>query len=168
MCELGIAKCGVASREERLACAGRPSAQRMARGAVAVIECVQGIPCNPCEAACPKQAIRVGNPITNCPELDEDLCIGCGLCIAKCPGLAIFVVDETYNETQAAVSFPYEYWPLPAKGDVVDALDRYGKTVGVAEVLRVVSPPAYAKTAVVTVAVDKQLSDIVRNIRGRK
>lgn len=168
MRELGIDQCGVASREERLACAGRPSAQRMAQGAVAVIECVQGIPCNPCEAACPKKAIRVGNPITNCPALDEKLCIGCGLCIARCPGLAIFVVNEAYSETEATVSLPYEYWPLPAQDDVVDALDRYGRKVGEARVVQVVSPPAYAKTAVVTVAVEKGLSDDVRNIRGRK
>ena len=95
--------------------AGRyPSEERLAKGPVAVIECCQNIPCNPCETACKFGAIQVGDPITNLPVLDETKCIGCGVCITKCPGLAIFVVDK--SKEMATVSFPFEYLPLPEKG----------------------------------------------------
>lgn len=94
--------------------AGRyPSEERLAKGPVAVIECCQNIPCNPCETACRFGAITVGDPITNLPVLDESKCVGCGVCITNCPGLAIFVVDK--SKGAATVSFPFEYLPLPEK-----------------------------------------------------
>ena len=40
-----------------------PSEERMAQGPVAVAECVQEIPCNPCETACRFHAIKVGDPM---------------------------------------------------------------------------------------------------------
>lgn len=76
--------------------AGRyPSEERLKKGPVAVIECCQNIPCNPCETACKFGAITVGDLITNLPVLDESKCVGCGVCLTKCPGLAIFVVDKS-------------------------------------------------------------------------
>ena len=69
-----------------------PPSERAERGPVAVIECVQQIPCNPCEKACPFGAIEVGPDITNLPRLDLDKCRGCGICLSKCPGLAIFLL----------------------------------------------------------------------------
>ena len=98
--------------------AGRyPSEERLKKGPVAVIECCQNIPCNPCETACKFGAITVGDLITNLPVLDESKCVGCGVCLTKCPGLAIFVVDK--SKDMATVSFPFEYLPLPEKGDIV-------------------------------------------------
>ena len=44
-----------------------PPEERMAKGRVAVIECVQEIPCNPCENACRLGAITIGEQITNLP-----------------------------------------------------------------------------------------------------
>ena len=32
-------------------------------------------------------------------------------------------------EREAEVSFPFEYYPLPSKGDVVDCVDREGNVV---------------------------------------
>ena len=120
---------GYPSIEEIKNATGWPDEERFARGPVAVIECVQKIPCNPCEAACPAHAITVGSPITNTPVLDREKCIGCGLCVSACSGLAIFIVDKTYSETLGTVSFPFEYLPLPQKGDEVDALNRAGEFV---------------------------------------
>ena len=94
--------------------AGRyPSEERLKKGPVAVIECCQNIPCNPCETACKFGAITVGDLITNLPVLDESKCVGCGVCLTKCPGLAIFVVDK--SKDMATVSFPFEYLPLAGK-----------------------------------------------------
>ncbi len=77
---------------------GFPSEQRIKRGSVAIIECFQDIPCNPCEMKCPRNAIKVGIPITNLPELDEEKCSGCGLCVPWCPGLAIFILNYNFDE----------------------------------------------------------------------
>lgn len=142
-----------------------PSDHAFQQGPVAVIECAQEIPCNPCEAACKFGAIRVGTPITEIPKFYADLCTGCSLCVAKCPGLAIFVVDKTYSAKMATVAFPHEYLPLPKQGNMVDAVNREGVVVCQAQVIRVVSPQSFDRTPVVTVAVPKELADEVRGMR---
>ena len=75
---------GYPSMEEIRRANGYPSEERFAKGPVAVTECVQEIPCNPCEGACPFHAITVGEPITNCPHVDEDKCTGCCTCVSAC------------------------------------------------------------------------------------
>ena len=101
---MGIETRGYPLLDEIKAANGWPSEARFKKGPVAIIECVQGIPCNPCQEACPQKAIHVGDSITNTPKLDAEACIGCGLCIAACPGLAIFVVDKSGEK--ALISFP--------------------------------------------------------------
>lgn len=147
---------------------GIPSARRRRLGPVACIECYQHIPCNPCEAACPRGAITVGDDITGLPHLDEEKCNGCGLCMTRCPGLAIFTVDESGEEERARVSFPYEYVPLPAVGDQVACADRMGQyvTQGVVRGVRLL--PAFDHTAIVTVDIPREFSMEVRSLlRGR-
>lgn len=139
-----------------------PAEERLRKGPVAVIECIQDIPCNPCEQACRFQAITVGQPITSLPVLDEAACIGCGACIAKCPGLAIFVVDCSRLDDVAVVQLPYEYHPKPVIGEQVEALDRRGTPVTHATVTRIVTQD---HTAVVTMEVPKQYANVVRGIR---
>ena len=141
---------------------GIPSTERRAKGPVACIECFQHIPCNPCEASCPRHAITIGGEITDLPRLDEALCNGCGLCMTRCPGLAIFTVDESGDS--ARVSFPYEYVPLPKAGDTVTCTDRDGRALTQGTVLRVRQSPAFDHTAVVTVEIPKELSMQVRFI----
>jgi Fe-S-cluster-containing hydrogenase component 2 len=75
---------------------GVPSEERLKQGPVVVIECAQEIPCNPCEDACVKGAIEIGDSIVNLPKLKSELCGGCGLCVAAGRGQAIFVVYITY------------------------------------------------------------------------
>ena len=159
-----LEKDGVLSPEELAELPGMPSKERLERGAVAVIECAQKIPCNPCEGACPTGAIVVGEPITNLPTLIEDKCIGCGLCIPACPGLAIFVVDMTYSDREATVQLPYEFLPLPKKGETVKALDREGRVVCPARVVKVLNPKRFDHTAVITIAVPKDQAMNVRSI----
>ena len=60
---------------------------------------------------------------------------------------------------------PYEYLPVPAKGDIVKGLNRAGEVLGDFEVTRVIRGNAKNKTYVITVEVPKELVMEVRNIR---
>ena len=164
----GIIYDGYPSMDEIKEANGWPDEERFAKGPVAVVECVQQIPCNPCESACPLHAIHIGQPITNTPQVDREKCIGCGMCVAACPGLAIFLVDKSYSETEATVSFPFEYDPLPEEGAEVDALSRAGEYVCKGRVVKVMNPKKNHHTPVITVAVPKEHADTVRTMRRLK
>ncbi len=142
-----------------------PPRERLARGPVAVIECFQRIPCNPCYTACKQGAIREFADINDPPVIDFDRCNGCALCVSKCPGLAIFVVDETYSADRALVKLPYEFLPVPARGQEVDLLNREGRVVGRGRVERVQNAKVQDRTLIIWVAVPKELSMEVRNIK---
>ena len=142
-----------------------PSDVRLAEGPVAVIECFQRIPCNPCATSCPQGAIRPFEDINDIPVIDEADCNGCSLCLTKCPGLAIMVVDMGWSAERALIKLPYEFRPLPEKGDEVLALDRAGAVVAKAEVIQVLLNHAMNKVPIVSIAVDKSLVKTVRNIR---
>lgn len=142
-----------------------PSRKRLDRGPVVVVECIQNIPCNPCAFACPREAITIAGPLTDTPKVDFEKCNGCTLCIAKCPGLAIFVVNRRYSPTQATVTLPYELLPRPVQGELVDVFDRAGRKVGRGKVVRIVDSPSQDRCAVVTVAVAKRLWNTVRHCR---
>ncbi len=159
-----LLKNGFLTYEELTAMRAVPSQARYAAGAVAVIECVQEIPCNPCESSCPAHAICVGEPIINLPQLTEDSCTGCGMCVAKCPGLAIFIVNKAYSETTATVGFPYEYFPQPEVGAAVNAVNRAGKVVCQGTVVKIMNPDTFDHTPVITVEIPKAYADEVRGI----
>ncbi|MEW6723578.1 MAG: 4Fe-4S binding protein [Bacillota bacterium] len=145
-----------------------PSPERRARGPVAVVECFQEIPCNPCYTSCRFGAMQPFEDINDLPEIDHEKCNGCGVCISRCPGLAIFVVDESYSESEAIVRIPWEFLPLPSPGDRVWALDRGGNVVGEARVERVLAAKAQDRTNQVWLAVPRGLSMVVRNMRARE
>ena len=165
MVNKGVAYTGIPSEEELRNCPGVPSVERMKKGRVACIECVQEIPCNPCESSCKVGAICVGECITNLPNLDEEKCIGCGMCVAKCPGLAITLLDLSYSETEGTVDFPFEYLPLPEVGDEVDAVDRSGAVVCKGIVQKITKIKAYAGTTVVRISIPAEYINVVRSMK---
>ncbi len=138
-----------------------PSKKQLEKG-VAILECVQEIPCNPCVDSCPVNAISMKN-INAVPVNDFDKCIGCGKCVGLCPGLAIFVVK--IKDGKASITLPYEFLPVPVVGDNVEVLDRNGKKNGTGLVKRVVK---IGKTMVITVEVDEKFAMDIRNIRVKK
>ena len=163
-----LSKRGYISDEELKGGPGVPSEQRRRRGPVAVIECIEAIPCNPCESSCKAQAIHVGADITTPPELLEDKCIGCLSCVPICPGQAIFVVDESFSDQRATVTMPYEFSPLPEKNEVVIALDRSGQVLGDATVKAVRKTEKMDRTALVTIEVPGEWSMKARAIRLKR
>lgn len=85
--------------------------------------------------------------------------------MSNCPGLAIFVVDESHGETTATVKVPYEFLPVPEAGQVVTALDREGHAVSEARVIRVQNSKQQDRTLVVWLEVPKELAMTVRHFR---
>ncbi len=162
---MSLINTGYLEYEELKAVQKLPGKERYKKGPVAVMECVQEIPCNPCEAACKFGAIHIGEPITNLPALDGEACTGCGACVSKCPGLAIFIVNKAYSETSATVAFPYEYFPTPMAGEKKKAVNRKGEVVCEGMVVKVMNPRAFDHTPVVTVEIPKEFADEVRSIQ---
>lgn len=122
-----------------------------------VIECTQNIPCNPCQDACPKKCISIGENITSLPIVVADSeCIDCGMCVASCSGQAIFLVEEDCGDGTATVTLPYEFLPLPAEGSRGIALGRDGLPVCDAEVVSVKTAKAFDKTHLLTMRVPKE------------
>lgn len=142
-----------------------PSLDRINEGPVAVIECFQKIPCNPCTIACNQGSITMENDMNDLPRLNIDTCNGCGICISKCPGLAIMVVDGSYSEDRALFKIPYELTPLPKAGDVVKGLDRSGDYIADVEIVKVLNPKSFDRTPQLHVAVSKDYLYDFRNIR---
>ena len=141
---------------------GLPSGERLAKGPVAIIECIEDIPCDPCVEACKLGAISKAS-LTTPPDIDYEKCTGCALCVDVCPGLAIFVINMNYKEGKALISIPYEMLPLLKRGEKVDALDRSGKKIGVGEIVKV--RKGTGATFVVSVAVGKDLVMEARSIQ---
>lgn len=154
---------GVASREMILEVF--PPMERINKGPVAVIECYQRIPCNPCATACKAGAIQPFEDINDRPTIDFERCTGCSLCVSKCPGLSIMLVDGSRFEDDVVFSIPYEFLPLPQEGDMVCALDRKGEKIMDAEVIKVINRAYQDRTPIIQVKVPRAHLYDFRNIR---
>jgi len=135
-----------------------PSDMQLKKGVV-ISECIQDIPCNPCVDSCPVSAISMKD-INSIPIIDYDACIGCGKCIGVCPGLALFLIKVT--DDSGLVTIPFEFLPLPDKGQQVEVCNREGRVIGTGIVNKVRKS---GKTSIITVEVDKDHVMDVRNIR---
>lgn len=141
-----------------------PPRERLMKGPVAIAECIQKIPCDPCAHICKFLALEKQSLIEP-PKVDSDKCTGCGECVAICPGLAMFVVNYAYDDDHALLIIPYEFMPTPENGEIYEALNREGKPVGEAKIIT--SRKMKDRTTIVRIAVKKDLVLDVRNI-GRK
>lgn len=120
-----------------------------------VVECTQNIPCNPCQDACPKHCIVVGEHITALPHITDNACVNCGMCVASCPGQAIFLINEDCGDGTAEITLPYEFLPAPEKGDTGKALTRSGEVLCDATIVGVKLTKAYDQTKLLTMKVPK-------------
>ncbi len=134
------------------------------KGGLVLIECPQRIPCNPCHTSCPTGAVVAFKDINDQPEIDYEKCTGCGMCVAKCPGLACFVIDLTFSEDKALFKLPYEMTPMPEKKDTVQCLNRVGEVVAEGTVENI-TEPFKDSTKVLHVSIDKSFVDQVRSVR---
>ena len=131
-----------------------------------VIECTQNIPCNPCQDACKKGCISIGNNITSLPIVKPEAnCTNCGMCVSACSGQAIFLIEEEVAPGYGEVTMPYEFLPLPLVGDTGMGLGRDGREITEVMVTKVRSSKAYDHTNLLTVRVPMQEIERVRFYR---
>ncbi|MCP4678274.1 MAG: FAD-dependent oxidoreductase, partial [Deltaproteobacteria bacterium] len=134
-----------------------------------VIRCVQEIPCNPCARACPEGLIHMDG-IMGLPEFKGD-CLGCGSCVARCPGLAINLVSEDYDPSgeTALVTLPFEFndSEIPL-GHEVSTTDFDGNPVGTGRVVATRNRPDQDRRRLLMVEVpfDERLLVAGFTIRG--
>ncbi len=133
-----------------------------------VIECTQNIPCNPCQDACKKGCISIGDNITSLPiSVEGSECINCGMCVASCSGQAIFLVAEDTEPGFGEVTIPYEFLPLPEKGDKGYGLSRSGQKLCDVEITNVRTSKAFDGTNLVTMKVPMEYIDKARFYKAK-
>ena len=139
-----------------------PNESEKKRGPYAVIECFEEIPCNPCVVSCRFNAIYPFEDINDLPFVDFSECTGCAVCARVCPGLAIFIIDESMEGEKGTIMLPHEYLPLPEKGEQVMARGRDGSELFPATVTRIMKG-GKGKTPLITLEVPKEHLQDVRS-----
>ncbi len=100
-----------------------PPEDRVKKGRVAIIECIEEIPCNPCAYICRVDAIRK-EALCKPPIVDWEKCTGCTICVSACPGLAIFC--QRIADGKGTVTLPYELLPLPTRPSLMSEVTGAG------------------------------------------
>lgn len=112
-------------------------------------------------------AIKVGEPITNPPVLFEEKCTGCGRCIPKCPGMAIFLIHKNYTDKTSLIKFPYEYLPVPEKGGLVSCVNRNGEIISRGRIIDIKASKKDDGTKIIAMEIPKEYFNDVRGIQIR-
>lgn len=163
--ELNALQRGYHRKEELDELTVLPPEETIKEKRVAIIECVEEIPCNPCAVVCRLDAIEKEG-LCDVAKINWEKCSGCTLCVAVCPGLSIFL--QNIKDGKGYVTMPYELLPPPKVGMKAQLMDRSGKVVGEGTI---VNPTYQAKGDayplwVVTVEMnDPELSYEVRAIK---
>ena len=163
--ELGFLQRGFFRREELERLNVIPEDEMIEGKRLAVIECTEEIPCNPCGFICPVDAILKESLCTP-PLIDWNKCVGCTKCVCICPGLAIFLLMIDSNK--GYVTLPYEFLPKPKLGDVVELFDRSGKVI---ERGKIVNPTYQARGKahpLWCVTVEFRDTEIINEVRAIK
>ena len=137
------------------------------KGIFPLFHCNQEIPCNPCTSVCPQEQIKtVDDLITQLPYfVDDQDCIGCGKCVAVCPGLAITLVDYRKDKESPVVTFPLELTSEKIEvGRTVMVVSNDGE-LGEFEVTRARFLKEFPKTQLVSVRFPSEIVKIAVGIK---
>ena len=139
-------------------------------GVYPILHCYQKIPCNPCTTVCPQGEISMKNDlITEIPYFkNEKGCIGCGKCVAVCPGLAITLVDFRKSKEFPLMTFPFELSSGKInKGEKVIVVSKDSE-LGEFEVVRSRILKEFPKTQLITVKIPSKFVKEARGIKLKK
>ncbi len=142
----------------------------MEAGVYPVFHCHQEIPCNPCTSVCPKEAIEIGDDIRGIPRYtgveQGKECLGCGKCVAICPGLAVTLVDHRKYLDTPVVTLAHEFHADSIEtGDTVIAVGADNEDLGMADVVDVRAGRVWNRTLLVQVKVDKAIAGDIVGVR---
>lgn len=135
----------------------RPSEERSKEKPFVLIDCLYGFACNPCEFACPHEAITKTSTST-VPHIDFNKCIGCMQCVYQCPGLAIFGYDLKKDRLFLPIEYEVE------ENAEVFIVDNNGKKLGSGVIEKVLRKKNKTNIARVR-SLDLHQSDLM-NARG--
>ncbi len=163
--ELNALQRGYNTREELEELDVLPPEEIVKKKRVAIIECTEEVPCNPCAFVCRVDAIEKEG-LSTLAVVDWEKCSGCTLCVAVCPGLSIFL--QQIKDGKGYVTMPYELLPEPKVGAKALLMDRSGKVVGEGTIVNPTyqaKGDAYPRWVVTVEMDDPELSCEVRAIK---
>ncbi|UCC18890.1 MAG: FAD-dependent oxidoreductase [Promethearchaeota archaeon] len=129
-------------------------------GIYPVFYCNQEIPCNPCTTVCDQNQIRtIDDLITKLPYFKgEQDCIGCGKCVAVCPGLAVVLIDYRKDKKYPLITFPFELIENKLeKGQKVVVVSNEGE-LGEYEIHRSRILKEFPKTQLITIKLPSEIA----------
>jgi len=124
-----------------------------------MIHCYQEIPCNPCTTVCPHDSIHLDDRTGTIMDLPRfsGKCVGCGLCVLICPGLAITLARKSKIEGLAELVLPHEYDHNYEPGSKVRLRDVAGLDLGEG-VVKAVRYNKKHRTHLITLEVPEELA----------
>ncbi len=129
-------------------------------GIFPVFYCNQEIPCNPCTTVCPNEQIEtIDDLITQLPYFkDEQECIGCGKCVAVCPGLAVVLKDYRKDKNNPFITFPLELTANKLEKDHKIIVVNNDQELGEFKVHRTRILKEFPKTQLITVKLPSEIA----------
>ena len=136
-------------------------------GIFPIFHCTQEIPCNPCTSVCPQNQIHtVDDLISQLPYFHgEKECIGCGACVAVCPGLAITLVDYRKDPQNPTVTFPMELSDQKMQPETPILVTSENGNLGKFRIFRSRILHDYPKTQLISVKLPADIAKLATAVR---
>jgi glycine/D-amino acid oxidase-like deaminating enzyme/Pyruvate/2-oxoacid:ferredoxin oxidoreductase delta subunit/bacterioferritin-associated ferredoxin len=123
---------------------------------LAIINCDEDIPCNPCAISCKFDSIKINKNITQQPTINYELCKGCGLCLPKCPGRAIRMLQYNFTDTESLLTIPFEFEPYPKQNQKVSIVNYDGNFLANGTIQKTKPPKSKTDCGTISIIIPKK------------